>query len=164
MSEDRSQMANTLESNDSTSNLPPPGGGFMAPSSNDDDTANGNGPVSNNKGTGHTLNTHAYSSVRVSNGDETSRPLTSSSIAVGGARPKVRSFHNPRNYVSESREISNGDNSSHSIVNGYLRSLGNSEDLYEDPPTYEAAMAMANGFDITTSNSNEMNIKIEVLV
>ena len=45
MSEDHSQMANTLESNDSTSNLPPPGGGYMAPSSNDDDTANGNGPV-----------------------------------------------------------------------------------------------------------------------
>ena len=157
MSEDRSQMANTLESNDTTSNLPPPGGGFMAPSSSDDDTANGNGPISINKGTGHTLNTHAFSSERMSNEDDTSRPSTSSSIAVGGARPKVRSFQTPRNHVSTSKETSSGNNPPHPIVNGYLRSQVNSEDLYDDPPSYEAAMAMANGTGVTTKLSNEMN-------
>ena len=156
MSDDRSEMANNLESNDTTSNLPPPGGGFIAPSSSDDDTANGNGPISYNKGTGHTLNTHAFSSARVSNGDETSRPSTSSSVAVGGARPKVRSFQTPRNYMSAPKELSNGSSSSQSIVNGYLRSFGNSDDLYEDPPSYEAAMAMANGSNITYDNSNEV--------
>ena len=154
MSDDRSKMANNLESNDTTSNLPPPGGGFIAPSSSDDDTANGNGPISYNKGTCHTLNT--FSSTRVSNGDETNRPSTSSSVAVGGARPKVRSFQHPRNYMSAPKELSNGSSSSQSIVNGYLRSLGNSDDLYEDPPSYEAAMAMANGSDVTYDNSNEV--------
>ena len=158
MSDDRSKMANNLESNDTTSNLPPPGGGFIAPSSSDDDTANGNGPISYNKGTCHTLNT--FSSARVSNGDETTRPSTSSSVAVGGARPKVRSFQPPRNYMSAPKELSNGSSSSQSIVNGYLRSLGNSDDLYEDPPSYEAAMAMANGSDVTYDNSNEMTSRI----
>ena len=157
MSENRSQMANSLESNDTTANLPPPGGGFMVPSSSDDDTANGNGPISINKGTGHTLNAHAFSSEMMSNEDDTSRPSTSSSIAVGGARPKVRPFQTSRNHVSASKDTSSRNNPPHSIVNGYLRSQGNPDDLYEDPPSYEAAMAMANGTGVTTNLSNELN-------
>ena len=86
-------MTNGVEMNDATYNLPPPGGGSLVPSASDDDTANGNSPISMNEGTGHTLNmVHTFPSDRLANGDDAARPSTSSSIAVGGARPKVKSF------------------------------------------------------------------------
>ena len=153
-------MTNGLQINDATYNLPPPGGGLLDPSASDDDTTNGNGPRTMNDGIGHALNpVHTFPSDRLPNGDDSARPSTSSSIAVGGARPKVKSFHAPKQLTSSSKEASVERNPPGLALNGYVRPKTNSEDIYDDPPSYEAAMAMANSSHISQNVGNEFNCR-----
>ena len=151
-------MSNGMENNDATYNLPPPGGGVLVEHSTNDDTANGNSINSVSEGTDH-----AFNAVRVITSDalmgeeDNIRPSISSSLAVGGARPKVKSIHASKHSVPPTQESTVDQNFQHVGVHSLFRSLAVSGDCFDEPPSYEAAMAMANSSNAKQNISTELN-------
>ena len=161
MNRNSSQIVNGLDTNDRTSNLPPPGGGLLMPSPNADDTANGNSSNSIQEDSSHALLAcRNYPSDRLPNGDDSARTTsTCSSIAVGGARPKVKSLISSKHAVpSITKESSVDKNFPVATGNGYLQYIEVSNENYEEPPSYEAAMAMANGTYVPPNLGNTLAV------
>ena len=161
MSRNSSTRLNDTEVNDVTFNLPPPGGGLLLRSSSDDDTTNGNSSNSNIDAIGHASNIiHSYPPDSLHNGDNQSLQSSSMSIAVGGARPKVKTFNTPKFPTSTFKETSSEHDVSIAPVNGYLKFMTVlDDDIYEDPPTYEAAMAMTNGANVLPISEKDINCR-----
>ena len=111
------------------------------------DTTNGNSSNSKIDAIGHASNIiHTYPPDSLHNGDNQSRQSSSTSIAVGGARPKVKNFNPSKFPTSTFKETSPERDVSIAPVNSYLNFMTVlDDDMYEDPPSYEAAMAMTNG-------------------
>ena len=161
MSRNSSTRLNDTEVNDVTFNLPPPGGGLQLRSSSDDDTTNGNSSNSNIDAIGHASNIiHSYPPDSLHNGDSQSLQSSSMSIAVGGARPKVKTFNPSKFPTSTFKETSSEHDVSIAPVNGYLKFMTVlDDDIYEDPPTYEAAMAMTNGGNVLPISEKDINCR-----
>ena len=132
MSDNNTKMKNGSEVNEVPSNLPPPGGGMLVSSA--DDRVNGNGLGNQTDGADTMAGGHTLTNDRLT----CNRHDLTTSVPVGGARPKAKTFGQPRNGQSPvAVELAH---QSRALNNGYH--FISDDSSFDEPPSYEAAMAM----------------------